>query len=54
MLRGEIAAPNHYCPIGGKTRGQGQHLIIPQKELPSAAYFTTTIQIVNKKSYKKE
>jgi hypothetical protein len=23
LLRGEIAAPNHYHPQGGKTRGQG-------------------------------
>jgi hypothetical protein len=54
MLRGEIVASDHNCPIGGKTRGQGQHLITSQKELPSLAYFTTTIQVVNKKSYKEE
>jgi len=34
--------------------GQGQHLIIPQKELPSLTYFTTTIQVISKKSYKEE
>ncbi len=54
MLRGEIVAPNHYYPLGGKTRGQGQHLITPKEELPSPAYFTTTIQVVSKKSYKEE
>jgi hypothetical protein len=31
LLRGEIAAPDHYHPPRGKTRGQGQHLINPQK-----------------------
>ncbi len=31
MLKGEIVAPDHYHLLGGKTRGQGQHLIILQK-----------------------
>jgi hypothetical protein len=34
--------------------GQGQHFIIPQKKLPSLIYFTTTIEIISKRSYKKE
>jgi len=34
LLRGEIATPDHYRPLGGKTRGQGQHLINPQKNHP--------------------
>ncbi len=54
MLRGEIVAPNHYYPLGGNIRGQGQHLITPKEELPSPAYFITTIQVVSKKSYKEE
>ncbi len=54
MLKGEIVALDDYYPLGGKTRGQGQHLITPQKELPSPTYFITTIQVVNKMSYKKE
>jgi hypothetical protein len=52
MLRGEIAAPDHYRPLGGKTKGQGWHLITSQKELPSLTYFTTTTQVMCKKSYK--
>jgi hypothetical protein len=31
VLRGEIAAFNHYCSLRSKTKGQGQHLINPQK-----------------------
>jgi hypothetical protein len=54
MLRGEITALNHYHPPRGKTKGQGWHLITPQKELPSLAYFTTTTQVVSKKSYKEK
>jgi hypothetical protein len=34
-------------------RGQGQHLITQQKET-TLTYFTTSTQIVSKKSYKKE
>jgi hypothetical protein len=38
MLRGEIVAFDHYHPLGGKTRGQGWNIIVPQKNyLP---YFT--------------
>jgi hypothetical protein len=54
VLRGEIASPNHYRPLRGKTRGQGWHFITPQKELPSLAYFTTTIQVLSKRSYKEK
>ncbi len=53
MLRGEIATLDHYHPLGGKTKGQGWHLINSQKELPSLTYFITATQIVSKKSYKK-
>lgn len=42
MLKGEITAPDHYYFLGGKTMGQGQHLIISQKELPLLTYITTT------------
>ncbi len=52
LLRGEIVALNYYHFSRGKTKGRGQHFNIPQKELPSLAYFITTTQIVNKKSYK--
>jgi hypothetical protein len=54
LLRGKIVALDHYHSPGGKTKGQGQHFNIPQKELPSLAYFTTTTQIVSKKSYKEK
>jgi hypothetical protein len=54
MLKGEIVAPDHYRPLGDKTKRQGWHLITPQKELPSLTYFTTTTQVVNKKSYKEK
>jgi hypothetical protein len=53
VLRGEIVALDHYCPLGGKIKGQGQHFITSQ-ELPSLIYFTTNIQIIRKKSYKEE
>jgi hypothetical protein len=39
VLKGEIAALDHYYSLGGKTRGQGQHLITPQKELPSLSTY---------------
>ncbi len=39
MLKGEIATLDHYYSLGGKTRGQGQHLITPQKELPSLSTY---------------
>ncbi len=39
---------------GVRPRGQGHHLITPLKELPSLIYFTTTTQVVNKKSYKEQ
>jgi len=52
MLRGEIVALNHYHSSRGKTRGQGWHLIISHKELPSFSYFIITIQVVSKRSYK--
>jgi len=38
----------------GKTRGQGWHLITPQKELPSLAYSTTSTQVIIKKSHKEK
>jgi hypothetical protein len=52
FLRGEIAAFDHDYPPRGKTKEQGWHLITPQKELPSLAYFTT--QVINKRSYKEK
>lgn len=54
LLKGKIVALDHYHSPGDKTNRQGQHFNIPQKELPSLAYFTTTIQIVNQKSYKEK
>jgi hypothetical protein len=47
VLRGEIVALDHYHPLGGKIKGQGQRFITSQ-ELPSLTYFTATIQIVKK------
>jgi len=52
VLRGEIVALYHYCPPGGKIGGQGRNLNTSQEELSSLTYFTTTIQVVKKKSYK--
>jgi hypothetical protein len=46
LLRGEIAALDHYRLPGGKTRGQGQHFSTSQEELPSLTYFITTTQVV--------
>ncbi len=40
-------ALDHYHPLGGKIKGQGQRFITSQ-ELPSLTYFTATIQIVKK------
>jgi len=54
LLRGEIVAPNHYCPLGDKTKGTRSTLYYSTEELPSLAYFTTIIQIINKKSYKEQ
>jgi hypothetical protein len=51
---GEIVAPNHYCPLGGRTY-QGVRLTpcySTNKRLPLLAYFTTTTQVINKMSYK--
>jgi len=52
VLRGEIVALYHYCPPRGKIGGQGQHFNTSQEKLPSLTYFTTTTQVVKKKSYK--
>ncbi len=54
MLRGEIVALDHYCPLGGKTRGTRSTLYYSSKKLPSLAYFITIIQIVSKESYKEK
>jgi len=35
ILRGEIAAPNHYRPLGGKTRGTRSTPYYSSKKLPS-------------------
>jgi hypothetical protein len=34
---------------GGKTKGQGWHLITSRKELPSFSYFTTHAQVISKR-----
>jgi hypothetical protein len=52
LLKGEIVTPNHYPPLGGKTKGQGWPFIISHTELPSLFYFTTNIQVISKRSYK--
>jgi hypothetical protein len=51
VLRVKIATLDHYHPLGGKTKGQGWYLISPCKKLHSLSYFTTTIQVRNKRSY---
>jgi hypothetical protein len=55
LLKGEIATLIIIGIWEVRPRGKVSTLIItPQKELPALTYFTTTIQIINKKSYKKE
>jgi hypothetical protein len=54
MLRGEIVAPNHYCPLGGMTRGTRSTPYYFSKKLPSLVYVITIIQIVGKESYKEK
>ncbi len=34
LLKGEIVALDYYCPLKGKIKGQGQHLINPQENYP--------------------
>jgi hypothetical protein len=50
----KFATLEHYYFQRVRPRGQGEHLIIPLKELPSLAYFITTTQIVGTKSYKEK
>jgi hypothetical protein len=37
-----------------KSKEQGQTLLLNRNKLPLLTYFTTTIWVVNKKSYKKQ
>ncbi len=53
MLRGEFVIPNRHHPSRGKTKGTRLTPYYSKKnKLPSLAYFTTTIQLISKKSHK--
>jgi hypothetical protein len=45
---------DHYCPLGGKTRGTRSMPYYSSKKIPSLAYFTIIIQIISKESYKEK
>ncbi len=51
IVKGRNCNPQSLLFFEGKTRGQGQHLITPQKKLPLLTYFTIIINII--RSHKK-
>jgi hypothetical protein len=54
LLRGEIAALNHYYPLEGKNKGTKSTLYYCTKKLSSLSYFITTTQVISKTSYQEE